>query len=58
MFTTRAVPYRGASLAKKMLDATNPIEFRHASKMPVVKARAFWFGILATVHAEKMTLIG
>jgi hypothetical protein len=58
MLTMRAVLYRGASWAKKMLEATSPIEFKHASKTPVVKARAFKSGMLATVQAEKITDIG
>lgn len=58
MLTMRAVLYRGASLAKKILEATSPMELRQANSTPVVNARAFKFGILATVQAENITLIG
>lgn len=58
MLTMSAVLYLGASFAKKMLDATRPIEFRQANSTPVVNARALRFGMFATVQAENMMLMG
>lgn len=54
----KAVMYRGAWLVTKMLDEIKPVDDPMANRVPVVRARAFISGMFATVHAEKMTLIG